>query len=133
MLCSVVHVYIIYSGARRARKREEKRKEKKTNRDQPNRPSNPSKSSRPRGHRPAVSMPSSWEGVKRARGWVRTCGVVEVARDGTAKGEVEREEDSRGERGEIREASLIQDLSGVLSARAVESESAAIARGLDLR
>jgi hypothetical protein len=37
-----------------------------------------------------------------------------------------------GEREEIRGAALVQDLSGMLSVREVESESAAIARGLDL-
>jgi hypothetical protein len=79
-----------------------------------------------------VFMPSEWEGVKRVHSSVRACGVVEVARDETAKDEVEGEEDSRGERGEIRGASLVQDLSGMLSVREVESESAAIARGLDL-
>jgi hypothetical protein len=63
---------------------------------------------------------------------MRACGVDGVARDETAKDKVEGEEDNRGERGEIRGASLVQDLSGMLSVREVESESAAIARGLDL-
>jgi hypothetical protein len=62
-----------------------------------------------------VSIPNEWEGVERAQGGTRTCGVVEVASDETAKGEVEGEEDSRAERGEIRQASLEQDVLDVCS------------------
>jgi hypothetical protein len=55
---------------------------------------------------------------------MHACGVIEVARDKTAKDKVEGEEDSRGERGEIRGALLVQDLSGVLSMHEVKSECA---------
>jgi hypothetical protein len=70
--------------------------------------------------------------MKRVRSCVRACGVVEVARDKTSKDEVGGEEHGRGERGEIRWASFEQDLSGVLSVREVESESAVHVRGRDL-
>jgi hypothetical protein len=114
------------------KKRKESETVKRIHCDEANQPSNPSKSSEPCGHCPAASMPSEWESIERALSCMRACGVVEVARDETATGEVEGEEDGRGERGKIRRASVVQDLSGALSACNVDSDSAVQVRGLDV-
>jgi hypothetical protein len=76
-----------------------------------------------------VFVTSAWEGVGRERGCIPASGIVEAARNETAKGKVEEEGDDGEGGGGIQGASVIQELSCMPCACGVESESAAITQG----
>jgi hypothetical protein len=79
--------------ARHDKKERNERKEKKTDRDQPKQTPKSFEIFMVLRRRTGRIHAERMGGVKRVHSGVRACGVVEVARDETAKGVVEGEED----------------------------------------